>query len=462
MNIRRIPTDIAEIVDFIAEKNVYINCTKIRLFRNKNNNAEFFEGPGFIRCDDDGKYLFQVFSTHTNVDEIALSQEWMGVKSGEMIPEGVFFSLTARSMGGELFLATDIFPKFDWADGSIVFAIGGLRKLDLIAEKLSDRYSMDLVYMDDVKVPSIEMSKIVTPDMERHVRNTSRFEAVGVKFLIRKYENYLLIRAISDEQLPDHFEMRVSEAIRFLTAMPHRPRIVIEEGDTERRVTLYSDPQMYRGRRMMYPPVCPYTEAWHNSAWPLFVPYLDYTVNSTKGSAVNYSSYHLDNALEASQASLDAAAIGMSVAIEGLASLVQKPFDKNQREHLEKLRDSIVSHIDGHCELRIYKDRIDNLLGMLFNTRVQDKVYYLANVHKAYASDIRAWSDVRNKFVHPKYSKSYYKGARKVHITLAQYYRETVLMYHIIFSVIGFTESFTDYATPNFPSRNYPLTSSER
>ena len=74
----------------------------------------------------------------------------------------------------------------------------------------------------------------------------------------------------------------------------------------------------------------------------------------------------------------------------------------------------------------------------------------------AVTAHVKAWQELRNKQVHPSVGPLDNPASRDFQEQLDLVHQVTVLMYHIVFHLIGYRGKYTDYATLNFPNRDYP------
>jgi hypothetical protein len=64
---------------------------------------------------------------------------------------------------------------------------------------------------------------------------------------------------------------------------------------------------------------------------------------------------------------------------------------------------------------------------------------------------------LRNRGVHPTTRDTEDVASLDYQRLIDELHRVTVLMYHIVFHLIGYRRPYTDYATLRFPIRNYPV-----
>src|SRR5580700_5673945 len=134
------------------------------------------------------------------------------------------------------------------------------------------------------------------------------------------------------------FNLRIQEAFQYITAKTAIWRARLESAGDELHLELAS-PWRKSPRTEFSPPISPASSDFHQHGWRLFGKYLAYMVASTKGTYWNPVAYHLNNACEATAGSLDAWAVGVSVAVEAVASLISTEGDKKKAERVALLQD---------------------------------------------------------------------------------------------------------------------------
>ena len=103
------------------------------------------------------------------------------------------------------------------------------------------------------------------------------------------------------------------------------------------------------------------------------------------------------------------------------------------------------------------RERTLGLLSQLDNPRVKDRIKKLLAQRRVDPSHFQSWSALRNRRVHAvRYDPSKLSTGDLQNILL-MIGETTVLMYHIIFELIGYEGVYTDYATLTYPTKQYPL-----
>jgi hypothetical protein len=206
------------------------------------------------------------------------------------------------------------------------------------------------------------------------------------------------------------------------------------------------------------------TADFPNKSWDLFGAYLSFVIGNTKYAIWNSCTGYLHLAHEASANSLDAWSIGLGVAVEGLASLIDMEQDEREKkkrdaekERLKKLQDFIVKQVSKRKRLNAFTNRIQGLVAGLTSVRAIDRMKWLAERGGADPAHVEAWQKLRNRGVHPATKGEADVASLDFQKMMDELYRVTVLLYHIVFHVIGYHGPYTDYSTRNFPVKSYPL-----
>jgi hypothetical protein len=187
--------------------------------------------------------------------------------------------------------------------------------------------------------------------------------------------------------------------------------------------------------------------------WQLFEAYLAFVLPDA-GAYWHTCSNHLHNACEASANALDAWAIGLGVAVEGVAGLLPKELDPALKTKLEALRDFVNAQVTGNEDHSEFAPRIGGMMNGLTTIRAVDRMNALAANGGTLPALVKDWTALRNRGVHP--TKSGVDPSQIDHQKLVdQVHHVTALMYHIVFALIGYKGPCT-YAEHGFPERNYP------
>jgi len=209
------------------------------------------------------------------------------------------------------------------------------------------------------------------------------------------------------------------------------------------------------------PPLAPGYQGYYDHAWNLFSRYLDYVLRSNDTMYWHSCSYHLHNACEASANSIDAWAIGVCLAVEGISSLVEVPQTKEEKKLKKDICKSLTEFIDAQHWDEKFTRRLKGLVGQLQSLRVIDRLEPLRALGSVDEAHVGAWSKLRNRQAHPKHADLKNLDMREVQAMLDLISKTTVLMYLIVFHLIGYTGKYVDYGTHRYPVRDYPPSAPE-
>ncbi len=301
------------------------------------------------------------------------------------------------------------------------------------------------------------MSKTEKHGNEYMVRDRAKFDACGSKFEVRKRDRFMgdtVVELTSDATFPTAFHLRIQEALQYITAKTAVWRVRLES--EANKVTLeLASPWRKSGRTQLGPPISPTSIHFLEHGWKLFGCYLAYVVAKTEGTHWNPVAYHLHNACEATANSVDAWAVGVSVAAEAVASPIKLPSDDTKAERLALFQKRMRECLGAQTDFPDLVPRMEGSIAALSNKRPQDIMHALADtghVEKAY---VDAWTYLRNRHVHPtlkdlkKPDPVYYQKL------LDNIHRVEVLLRQLTFYLIGYKGPFTDYGAENFPSKQW-------
>jgi hypothetical protein len=133
---------------------------------------------------------------------------------------------------------------------------------------------------------------------------------------------------------------------------------------------------------------------------------------------------------------------------------MELPEDK--MKELKALRDFVVTDVSSDAKQKVHAGRIKGMMAGLTNMRAIDKLWRLADEDKVNRTQIEAWRELRNKQVHPVALDLADVADRDYQNRFDLIHQATVLMYHVVFHLIGYEGKYTDYSTLGYPNRDYP------
>jgi hypothetical protein len=452
--------NIDETVDAFRRGALDLDCKKMVL-RQRREGGEVYTGPGYIRQTPEGGLTFKLYVIEReNVRPMGhLAARMQGVPGQLHGPES-FYDLTAVAHDGTTWTASGILPDFNW-DMRDETAIGVGRMQSIVAALERDPQSIHylrLHFFQEYDVPLHRMSPVQERGGDYMVRDRAEFKARDCSFEVRMREGSgeTVVEATSDAAFPPSFDLRIQESLQYLTGKSAFWRARIERHGERLTVELAS-PWRRSSRTQFDPPLSRSSIDFHNHGWALFGRYLAYVATHTEGTHWNPVAYHLYNACESSSGSVDAWAVGVSVAVEAVASLVHLQQDNTDAARVALYQERLRKFVDEQTDLEDLAGRVKGLVGSMGHKRPQDTLYALAKSGHVDEAYIEAWADLRNRHVHPKLKDLKKPDAIDYQDLLDRIHRAEVLLRQLTLYLIGYEGPYTDYGAYNFPSRNYPL-----
>jgi hypothetical protein len=440
----RLEADLLEnALSAFRQRTFQIDCVEMVLVQNETTSPISFKGKGRIWQAEDDTLKFELrVLEQTNLASFFRSlSSW---KPGTLFRKTDFYALSVIGIDGTRWTADRVIPSCGFpAPGAGPVVTGNLSVLSTERSMATANNLLHLHFFDDVELP--------------FVGETFAFSAANYEFVIRKSKNEFVVQAVSRGVLGEDLHLRVQEALRFLLAKSVAWRGLFRQEGTRLLFELSSNTARSSNTKLGPPTGLGHPQTL-DYPWRLFSAYLEYVVRTTPRSEMNWCSYHLHNLCEASANSVDAWAIGLSVAVEGIVDLVKKVASPDEKKRLKSLKQNIVDHVSSHPDFSNLAQRVAGALDMMFHDRVQDRLKPMIESGHVDESYIQAWAKLRNKQAHPK--KVDLRG-----VLVTDYHRSmlelidrtTALMYQIIFHLIGYQGWFIDYGSPGYPLKAYPL-----
>ena len=438
---------------------VDLDCKRMVLRQNKEG-GERYEGKGYIRQAEDGVLVYKLYITEvenaTPHGHLATMFNQLGAVHGDEM----HYDLTAETYDGTTVSAIRIYPNISW-DASIgvaEIAVGKLQSLTAEIKFPQVHHCLELHFFEEHEVPLHEMSEAEEHGQKCWTLDTAKFEACGAEFAVkvRKGSGRTVFEATSGSAFHSSFHLRVQEALQYMTgkSATYRARVTCSPG--LQKLEMIS-PGRASLRSHFRPPLALAAWEYRTHGWKLFSAYLAYVLKNTQDTYWNPLAYHLYNARESSANSVDAWAIGVSVALEAVASLVALKADPDNEENVTAFQTLMFDHIATLSGYESVAQRMAGLIKGLSDTRPQDVLYALAQdgfIKKKY---IAAWGQLRNRHVHPKIKDLNKPDQKQQQKILDRIHRVHVLLAQLTFHLIGYEGPYTDYGAKGFPQETYPL-----
>jgi hypothetical protein len=437
-----------------------IDCKRMVLSARKQGGDQF-EGQGYIRQSEDGALTLKIYVTQHTATPYEHFTSWLAVSAGRVHSDDMYYDLDATGHDGTRWTAKRILPapRWDASDASVLMK-GQIQSITAHLDMPIPQHFLQLHFFEEYVVPLHRTSRAELDGQVYLVRDRDEFDACGSKFEIRRRagSGETIVEAVSDNPFPPAFDLRIQEALQYITAKTAMWRARVQSNGQEQHLELVS-PWRKAQRTQFDPPISPAAMEFHQYGWNLFGKYLAYVVARTDRTHWNPMAYHLYNACEATGGSLDAWAVGVSVAVEAVASLIEGDAEKDER--IAQLQDRMRTWLAGQSDLQSdLANRVKGLIDALSEKRTVDALYELAATGHAEEDYIKAWRYLRNRHVHPKLSDLNKPDQIDYQRLIDNIHRVEVLLRQLTFYLIGYEGPFTDYGVhggQTFPLRQYPL-----
>lgn len=152
---------------------------------------------------------------------------------------------------------------------------------------------------------------------------------------------------------------------------------------------------------------------------------------------------------------MDAWAIGLSVAVEGLANLLPFERETTESDRLIDLQKYISNQVSTSADFLEFSDRVTGIMSGLTTIRAVDRMISIAKHGHADLQHINAWKKLRNRGVHPSTAGRDDTSSRDFQKLIDQLHSVNVLLSHLLFHLIDYRGLYTDYSTKGFPLKGY-------
>jgi hypothetical protein len=441
----------------LRQGHLNIHCSRMELIQNTSRQPGRYIGNGYIRQNDLGVIEFMLYATEIpNVEAYTrLLMSPMTGQAGTLFREDESYELIATSYRWDTWKAERIL-HFDFqSDGTTLRLYGRLDFLRREREALVSDPTHLLVmhFFDDIDIPCTVALETTSKTFDGAV-----FDAVGKHFRIQKLDDEIVVEVRSEGAFPPHFDLKVVDSLSYVLSRSMVWR-TLESYGGGRDILSLSSPFRQSTNAQLGRPLLGSQWEEQSMVWRLFGKYLEYMSSEYNASLSRRCSRYLYIAREASANSTVAWTIGLCVAVEKLAGLVdyaEPDADRKQRLAVQRLLRRWLK-CKRWSNTRVGQ-RVTGLLNSLINPRLKDRLEALTQSGHVDPTHIRIWARLRNPSVHAGENIDENTATRQN--WLDDIGAVTVFMYHLTFYLIGYAESYTDYSTRNWLSARYPLIAS--
>lgn len=277
---------------------------------------------------------------------------------------------------------------------------------------------------------------------------------LSIVLAVTEADGTIAIVVTSDNELPADFQTCLVQALTFVLGEDLSPAVSDHTTPSGRTVSLSAFNQR-KPSRPIFPPLDP---RQRGDVVGLLQHYLDHILGKNLGDDTMWHplSVYLSQARQVAGNSLDSWAVGLTVAVEGIAKRV--PFtppvsDTDFAALAEKVADFLGEK--GYSDT--IKKRVEGLLSGMGAASAKDRMHGLVSSGNVLKSDIDAWSKCRNSAVHTKRVSIDDLIDAKMQKQMDLLLTVHRLLHSLTFHLIGYAGEFTNYAARNFPTDWYPF-----
>jgi hypothetical protein len=443
-------TDIEE----IGNGNFELRCPSMELVPVVEGLRESYQGAGLISFIA-GELKIDFFSNQNyHHGKIFLESP---AKAGELFEDSDHYVLRANDINGRQWLSTPMLPDFTFGSG--VVATGKLAEIRAVeACNLSiSRPEMKLRFLGDLDLPYNQSAHSSTKLGDATLSqswnlDSASWESAGYEFFIRASGNWTTIEISREGSLADGICLRVEESLEFLLAWPVRATVIEEYAPNEMRTRLRSyRPQPITSNALS--PIRRGSAEYRKYGGKLFECFFRH-VESYSSPGRPPISRILQYIVQMSTSPIDARALSLGVAVEGLLTDLYKDVTRPSDDFLLDLKKALLLIQDSQLHPQTIS-RIQGSLGSMRTSRAKDRLLALKDGNVIQAAQYEAWNKLRNSSAH----------AEVHHLDnnfLSLYYKVLTLAYCLVFEAVNYAGPFTDYGVRGWPTEWYPFGSSEK
>lgn len=281
------------------------------------------------------------------------------------------------------------------------------------------------------------------------------YQSDGVAFDAFHFGGNTCIRARSRQPLPGYFGPRVWESMLFAFAGPVDWFAMVERGEGPLRFRLSSPkpPSQNSG----CPPIFPYSYPPPQGAWRIFDCYLRYVLREPQPPEpkLHPLSSQVFSVRNSAGASVEAQSLALTVAVENLLSAFFDETGGPSDADTAALED-LTTHLDGwsprdESQRRALK-RVKGAIGNFKKAGAGDRLRALFLANAITRAGMDAWEKLRNAATHGDWSalrNDYQKWGDLIGAV-------RTLFHQLVFKIIGYEGTYTDYGTHGYPLLEYP------
>lgn len=438
-----------------------IDCPEMKLGRPNTPRPSEYEGCGYLKQAAGGNITYKLYPTPK--PGFALHSMVPDIVAGRILGDDSFHQLDAVDMEGNVWHAEQTMPSphTSFVGGNqFRYVTGDAYQLLTTCPQMHSVSSLKMMFFTEERVPGNATTEVTTKFSDGNWTRSSSldtavFSTDSGAFSIFNRPGTLVVKVVSPEKFPAHFETRIVEALSFVLAKRLSWNVLefVEDGVETVRL---------RGRHggigsKLQPPIATGTiDMSGGGVWQLFDKYLTMVCAHTSPS-LHPCSRHVFAVLEASAGTINARALALGVAVEGIAKDLF-PNAAALPPTLKPSTDRLLTYFrdwpefDDEVTKQALLVRVEGMLGNISDVNAKSRLHALAKQGAVSERHIKLWSKLRNTTAHGVTQEMDDLAIQKF-LDLCD--GTTVLMYHLIFQKVGYKGNYVDYSVHGYPRKYY-------
>ena len=451
-----------EFLQAFFEDNLVIDLLAIELRQLDENEPEIYTGKGFLKVNRDRNFEFRMYAdkdeNHSKYFIESLKRLQLH-KAGEIIPRNEYFRMESKDINGNTWNSEQVEISLSTSQqGTVILGTLQAPLINKISSltptskaKLRLRFFNDLPvhYSGVTYTQTTENGQAVNTVIEE---NHAKFLANNYDITVRKVEPKLgstvLLATSKDEQLHQALELRVEEALSYVTAGKVRWALCEKRIGSCRELTIV--PRSDFDRSFLEPPVH-HKGATQSDFWQLFCKYFDFILPYPNEEAYHPLSLQLYHVVNGSARDLSLIALLVSITVEGILKICFEDLAKPQQSFVDSI-EKIKGLIDRlKCADDNLKGRIKCSVDQMKQSRAKDRLKLLAQQWIITKEQMKTWDKLRNASAHA--DKNF--APEKVQELAFSCHVVYIMMHRLVLQAIGYSGQYINYGITGWPVENF-------
>ncbi|WP_347258223.1 hypothetical protein [Methylocaldum sp.] len=381
----------------------------------------------------------------------------MNWQAGKVIEEDHYYDLLAHDVSGEAWRAKRLLPdRSSGPCGSMITA--RFQELELDQSEAGHPNikgtSVNFYFDEIIKVPlnTVVREESIVNEKTRSLSSglkLARFSSLDLSFEVDNSSGKTIFRAASEDPQVTNVQInRIFESFCFVLAYTRSwsALVVSRPAGTVCRLRAVG-PEHIKTRA--FPPLHISHDSVTQTVWSLFDKYFAY-VNQNLDAPYHPLSVLLRTVAESGKASLDVQALTLSVSVEKLLMEEMKGLYDVSEDLVRNIRCASQLITESGALDAPFRKRTLGALGAMKNPRAKDVLAKLRQRGVIDGELIKTYGELRNKMAH---------GAHDPDADIQDFFNQTntvlVLFYQLVFLLMGYVGSYTDYGEYGYPTKEF-------